>query len=182
VIDDGSADGTRRLLADWQRRDSRIRVVRRPRNSGDPCVARNEGIAVAESPYFAYIDDDNAWRPCHLEALLEAVARCPDLALAYGDRLCHYPDGTTGPGGAAIDTGDVLHPREVWDALPERWVQDPRRLGQEDQYLWRRVRDRYGSVFVHVNEVISDFYFHGSNYYVVSPRTAPDPEGRPAAQ
>lgn len=58
VIDNGSTDDTREVVASWQRRDARIRYVieRTPGISH----ARNRAMREARGEYLAFVDDD-AW-------------------------------------------------------------------------------------------------------------------------
>lgn len=58
IVDNGSTDNTREVVASWQRRDARIRYVieRRPGISH----ARNRAMRDALGEYLAFVDDD-AW-------------------------------------------------------------------------------------------------------------------------
>ena len=56
----------------------------------------NEAAALARGRWIAHLGDDDALRPHHLEALLEA-ARADLLELTYGIANTYRPDGTTAP-------------------------------------------------------------------------------------
>lgn len=58
IVDNGSADNTREVVASWERRDSRVRYVieRQPGISH----ARNRAMREARGEYLAFVDDD-AW-------------------------------------------------------------------------------------------------------------------------
>jgi glycosyltransferase involved in cell wall biosynthesis len=60
VVDDGSTDRTRQLLADC--RDPRLRVVRHDK-PGRVSRARNSGLSVAKGSWVAFCDDDDVWAP-----------------------------------------------------------------------------------------------------------------------
>ncbi|HEX9941472.1 MAG TPA: glycosyltransferase family A protein [Thermoanaerobaculia bacterium] len=79
VVDDGSTDGTRRLLEEFP--DPRIRAVATP-NRG-PSAARNLGGRLSHAPYLAYLDSDNTWRPEFLATMLDAIDRHPAGVLWY---------------------------------------------------------------------------------------------------
>lgn len=66
VVDDGSQDNTRDLLAGL---DTRIRVLHQA-NAG-VYVARNAGLAAARGRLLTFLDSDDAWRP-HFLALTTA--------------------------------------------------------------------------------------------------------------
>jgi len=61
VVDDGG--GLPPDLPD----DPRLRAVSLARNTAVLGVVRNVGIRLADSPFVAFLDDDNLWEPNHLE-------------------------------------------------------------------------------------------------------------------
>ncbi len=66
AIDDGSTDGTGRLLDEWVGRDGRVRVVHRRWNMGlGP--ARNEILRLARGRYVTFVDSDDWLAPECLE-------------------------------------------------------------------------------------------------------------------
>lgn len=79
IVNDGSTDCTLRLPEEFQ--DERIRVITTP-NQGQS-AARNCGVKIAESPFVAYLDSDNAWHPRFLETMREAIERNADCVLWY---------------------------------------------------------------------------------------------------
>ena len=86
VIDDGSTDGTREVVAAFT--DPRVRHLRNENPVG-PSTARNIGIATAgPSSYLAFIDDDDEWLPHKLERQLAVFERGPaDLAAVGCGRI-----------------------------------------------------------------------------------------------
>jgi len=66
VIDDASRDESAAVLAEYARREPRIRAVYQPVNGG-AAAARNAGLAVIRGRYLAFLDADDFWLPEKLE-------------------------------------------------------------------------------------------------------------------
>ena len=73
VIDDGSKDHTPDIVANYARRDSRIRLVNQP-NAGVG-AARNRGIAEASGVFIAPLDADDVWYTQKLEKQVASLQR-----------------------------------------------------------------------------------------------------------
>lgn len=56
-VDDGSTDGSLRVLNEWATRDSRLKVIHQ--ENGRQGKARNAGMAIAEGEYIGFIDSDD---------------------------------------------------------------------------------------------------------------------------
>ncbi len=61
VIDDGSTDRTREILAGF---GDRVRLIEQHNNG--PAAARNAGARLASGEYLAFLDADDLWRPTML--------------------------------------------------------------------------------------------------------------------
>ena len=57
-VEDGSTDGTFAKLSDWEKKDSRVIVIRHDKNKGLGS-ARNAGIRMAKADYVAFVDSDD---------------------------------------------------------------------------------------------------------------------------
>jgi glycosyltransferase involved in cell wall biosynthesis len=60
VVQDGSNEFTTRTMAEWTRRDPRIRYLRRDKG-GNIADATNYGLRQAQGEYGAILDDDDYW-------------------------------------------------------------------------------------------------------------------------
>jgi glycosyltransferase involved in cell wall biosynthesis len=76
VIDDGSTDGTRRLVTSY---GDQVRYVWQP-NSGPP-RARNFGLSVAKGEFIAFLDADDLWQPDKLKIQMTRFRERPELDL-----------------------------------------------------------------------------------------------------
>jgi teichuronic acid biosynthesis glycosyltransferase TuaG len=62
VVDDGSTDETPEIIRGFERRDSRIKLVRCTRRFGRPAGPRNIGMQQSSSDYIAFLDSDDIWK------------------------------------------------------------------------------------------------------------------------
>jgi glycosyltransferase involved in cell wall biosynthesis len=94
VVDDGSTDGTSRLLETVT--DPRVRVLKQANSR--TAAARNLGISHATGEYIAFLDHDDRWFPEKVATELAVLGRSPDpVGIAYSwyyavddnDRLLH---------------------------------------------------------------------------------------------
>lgn len=72
LVDDGSTDGTARILADAAAADPRRRVLTQA-NAGAH-AARNAALATASGRYIAFLDADDVWLPDKLAAQIGFMA------------------------------------------------------------------------------------------------------------
>lgn len=57
LVDDGSPDNCPMMCNDWEKRDSRIKVIHK--ENGGVSSARNRGLDVAKGDYIAFVDSDD---------------------------------------------------------------------------------------------------------------------------
>ena len=81
IADDCSTDNTPAVIESYAATDSRIRLIRQPRNGG-PALARQAAIEQANGRFIAFLDSDDLWLPAKLERQL-AFARVHRAALSY---------------------------------------------------------------------------------------------------
>ncbi|MDF1584743.1 MAG: glycosyltransferase family 2 protein [Methyloprofundus sp.] len=80
VIDDGSTDNTRLILAS---KANDIKYIKQ-KNQG-PSAARNTGIKAAQGDWIAFLDADDQWLPDKIEKQLIILEKSPELQLISGD-------------------------------------------------------------------------------------------------
>jgi glycosyltransferase involved in cell wall biosynthesis len=84
VVDDGSTDGTRDVVASF--RDPRVRCL--PREHRGISAAMNAGLAAARGRFIARLDSDDAWLPDLLATQVAALAAHPEIGLVYSRAEC----------------------------------------------------------------------------------------------
>ncbi|MGP3969924.1 glycosyltransferase family 2 protein [Streptomyces sp. 6N223] len=96
VVDNASADGTARMVAD---RFPGVGLLRLPANRG--ALARNDGVRALGVRYVAFSDDDSWWQPGSLARAAGLLDADPRLGLLAARTLV-APDGTPDPVNAAL--------------------------------------------------------------------------------
>jgi hypothetical protein len=81
VIDDGSTDDTRKVVAQLAGECPQVRYFYQA-NQGRS-AARNRGIEMARGKYVAFLDSDDIWLPSKLETQVTALETRPEYAMAY---------------------------------------------------------------------------------------------------
>ncbi len=118
VVDDGSTDGTPRLVDELARQDPRVRAVHQP--NGGVSRARNRGLDEARGDWIVWLDADDSYVPGALRRIAELVdahADCNCLQFPYQEI---QPDGSLRPyvSAAYSEFGGSSYPgSEAFDIL-----------------------------------------------------------------
>lgn len=80
LVDDGSTDGTRELLASYETKDPRVRLFLNPANLGQT-RSLNVGLAQARGRYLARMDADDACLPERFERQVEFLEAHPEVGI-----------------------------------------------------------------------------------------------------
>lgn len=91
IVDDGSTDRSREVIASYQ--DPRVHLVVMDRNVG-LSAALNEGLRLAEAPLIARQDADDLSEPNRLARQIAVMAARPELALLGSQAVVVAEDGT----------------------------------------------------------------------------------------
>jgi teichuronic acid biosynthesis glycosyltransferase TuaG len=158
IVDDCSPDDTAKRVEEWVGRDSRVRLIRQPRNGG-PAAARNAALASASGRFAAFLDSDDYWLPQKLSRQLEFM-RTNGAAISFTGfrritedggqigRLLTVPERLTYTqllGNTAIATSTVIIDRSITGPLQMRPVY------YDDFVLWLSLLRR-GHVAFGMNE------------------------------
>lgn len=131
VVDDGSTDSTKEVLAFMASKDPRVKVVTLPENKGRS-NARNVGIAEAKAPVLFMLDADDIANPDRVKLTLKYLAKNREIDYVYGHYRFIDGLGNAGPamrsapfdadalfktGAMFIGHSTVAFRREVADAI-----------------------------------------------------------------
>ena len=85
IVDDGSKDGTERVVRSYMRKDPRIRYVRLKKNRG-VSYALNYALKRVDTPYFSQLDADDWYEKNTLEVCLKKMeAGGKRVGVVYGN-------------------------------------------------------------------------------------------------
>ena len=88
VIGDNCDPHTGEFLAKYN--DSRITYINLPERFGEQSGPNSVGLALANTPYLAYLNHDDAWLPDHLENGVSVLAKKEYQFYIGGSAFTHY--------------------------------------------------------------------------------------------
>lgn len=152
AVDDGSTDGSLRLLEHYAERDPRVRPHALPENRGHH-VSSTEAMRLARGRYLVRHDQDDVALPRRIEASLDALRAHPGTGFVNSAYLRWLPDGTLIPRcpplshtglRVALTFGNVVCHSAVTidrDAVPAEELHYRDLPGPQDYDLWIRLLD-----------------------------------------
>jgi teichuronic acid biosynthesis glycosyltransferase TuaG len=167
IADDCSTDNTTAVIESFAAKDSRIRLIRQPRNGG-PALARQAAIEQAEGRFIAFLDSDDLWLPAKLERQV-AFAREHRAALSYtAFRRINEDNSTTGrliavPESLSYDQLLKNTSIATLTALVDREISGPiamKNEGYDDFCLWLSIL-KPGHVAWGLNEDLARYRVRG---------------------
>ncbi len=85
AVDDGSVDGSCKVVLSIQERDSRVELL--TKINGGAASARNYGLQHAETEWIAFLDSDDEWLPGRMALLMRELKRKPGAQFVHGNRV-----------------------------------------------------------------------------------------------
>ncbi len=164
VVDDGSTDGSRGILA-------RYPVDRLLRQANGGCAsARNRGVGAATGEVIAFLDQDDRWMPGHLERAVAALEQDPGLDfVASAIRNFLSPEMTALPPGVepamlavpqhGMGTGTLVVRRSLFDRIG---TFDTSMIPIDDSEWLLRAIDA-GARFIHFEQPTLERRLHAGN-------------------
>ena len=174
VVDDGSTDGTTRLLA---RDFPECRCLSQPR--AGPAAARNAGIAAAHGSLIGFLDSDDTFAEHGLTRLDAALAAAPNADMAMGmvramqavPSCADRPATRFEPSGEAVicyNVGSMLVRRAVFERVG---VFDAQYRHCEDVDWFMRAQEA-GVSFEMLRDVVLHYRRHDANMSLDGAATA----------
>lgn len=159
IVDDGSIDGSEKLIKQFCKEDQRIKHIRLPANNGFPAYTTSLAYLQSKGDYIAFAFDDCVLYPNHILYLLDAALRNPSAGFVYGQ--CRMVGAGTNKDvlGSPFDMHElitkanfvpnvsVMLPRAVVDVVG--WY-DPHVILKRscDWDLWIRIGRKYPVVYL----------------------------------
>lgn len=84
IVDDHSKDNSLKISCEFEKKDSRIRVIRNKKNLGD-YPNRNKAAIYATGKYIKYFDSDDIMYSHCLETLVSGMERFPEAGIGFTD-------------------------------------------------------------------------------------------------
>jgi len=176
AVDDGSTDGSYKILEQYAAKDSRIEVLRQE-NQGN-MAARNRGLKHAKTEWVFQMDSDDVMFPNRIERQLDFIRRHPDIRACSS--LARYIDekgrvfGTTpnsipsveafnsylrrGEPVEVLNPGAVVHRETVISIGGYRNIF----IQAGDIDLWNRLAEK-GHLILVQNEVLMKYRIHNGS-------------------
>jgi glycosyltransferase involved in cell wall biosynthesis len=117
VIDDGSVDGTREVVAEFL--STGVRCISQP-NSG-VSAARNRGLDEARGEFIAFLDADDLWRPEMLATHAELLRDNEEVIFSFCD-FQRFDDTSSAPIGTQFEFYPELDSMTLEPLGKNRWL------------------------------------------------------------
>lgn len=169
ISDDGSQDGTLRLVQKLSEAEPRIQVLRSAVNQG-AAEARNRAISAANGEYIAFLDSDDEWLPDKLAVQISEMQKC-GAAFSYTSYECIDESGQRLSiqratrhlryrnllGGSPIGCLTAIYSKRL---LGKRYL--PNIKGAEDYALWLSIL-RAGTLAIPIDKVLARYRIRGGS-------------------
>lgn len=160
MVDDGSRDDTREILATYS---DRVRWV--AQDNAGPAAARNHGISLAQGELICFLDSDDLWEPNKLEQQVRFFLGHPEYGLISTEMSTFNETGVL-RSRVKADIYHIKNGRVMRDLLFGNWIQTSgvmvrkqcidevggftveKGLWGEDWILWMQIAARHPIYFL----------------------------------
>jgi glycosyltransferase involved in cell wall biosynthesis len=151
IIADGAPQELLTVIKKWQKKDKRIKSFIFPKGERNGEQYRHDIVRAANTPYVAYMSDDDLWLPTHLEQLLPLLQK--------GNFVHSLPTYISPQGKLEFFIGDLkstqyrhwlltekrnfiplhcaAHTLKLYTSLPIGWHTTPAGI-HTDLYMWQQ--------------------------------------------
>ena len=131
-VDDGSTDGSLKIIKEYQKQDSRIRIA--TQSNAGPGMARNNGLRRARGEYVIFLDADDFIKLEFLSEMYE-TAKVDDLDIALCDYDLYHNDTAKFRKNVTGEEQGLLAPGKVTSKndFPDQIFQ------MTDGYVWSKL-------------------------------------------
>ncbi|MBB6694630.1 glycosyltransferase family 2 protein [Cohnella xylanilytica] len=150
VVCDSAVEEGREIAFEFARRDSRFRVLDRPKGARHGEAYRHEVLLAARGRYVGYLCDDDLWLPDHLRRMGQALERAEFVHSLYaffqGGRLSVFRNALEDPAIRELMLEQPFnifgptaasHRLDTYFRLPEGWAPGPEGVWS-DLNMWRK--------------------------------------------
>lgn len=170
LLDDGSTDDSLSIAQNYEKRDSRIKVISDGKNK-NLATRLNELPSLAQGLYLARMDADDIMHPARIERQLTVLKAHPEIdVLGTNAYIINDENVVTGtrypltPENTLTRVRGFIHPTII---AKKQWFlanpYDTEAIRLEDAELWYRTHSKYH--FVRLNEPLLFYREVGNNYY-----------------
>lgn len=167
-VDDCSPDNSYKIVQEYLKKDSRIKLIKRGKNGG-LSAARNSGLEIATGDYIYFLDSDDWIDLDYLEKMYNAITSKNQEAVCSTNILNVFEDGTSKP-LMKRDFEEKFVPyshacQMAWSWLLKKSFLDkfdvifPEGLKYEDLYFFNVVIRTLGEVYA----INTTTYYHFEN-------------------
>ena len=164
IVNDCSIDGTSRIINDYEKKDTRIRVYNNDKNLKLPATL-NVGFSYAKGDYFTWTSDDNILLPQFLEVLNRYLNDNEQVDFVYSDYIGIDSEGNELGVRHMLEPENMIYQNSVGASfLYRRKIYDeiggysPEWFLVEDYEYWLRVYKQYR--MMHVEDILYQYRFH----------------------
>lgn len=166
LVNDCSTDRSPAIMQEYEKRDSRVRVVHNSHNKKLP-GSLNVGFEHANGEYFTWTSDDNRYKPQALEKMTEILEKDSGIGLVYADM--DYIDEAGKKTGEVSIGAENLYYNDCVGACFLYRAAAAKEIGGyqaewflvEDYEYWLRMAERH-TIF-HLPDNLYEYRYHGTS-------------------
>ena len=166
LVNDCSTDNSPAIMQEYEKKDSRIKVVHNSQNKKLP-GSLNIGFEHAAGEYFTWTSDDNRYKPRALERMAAILENDAGIGLVYADM--DYIDEEGNKTGEVSSEAENLYYNDCVGACFLYRSEAAKKVGGyrsdwflvEDYEYWLRMAEKH--VIYHLPDNLYEYRYHGAS-------------------